>query len=155
MGAVLYRVYTAGDVCVDLCGWFPLGLCSIHLSSLQRHPCDTLGPMKQNAWLSLNYFSKYSFSFVYIITTFFFDNHSKKLQIDPNALKCFLFKVHFSWKTAFRMGENNGKQSSGQRINPKNIQATPTAQFQKNKRPNQNVGQRTKQTFLQRRHTEG
>ena len=30
----------------------------------------------------------------------------------------------------------------------KNIQAVPTAQFQKNKRPNQKVGQRTKQTFL-------
>ena len=37
----------------------------------------------------------------------------------------------------------------------KNIQATPAAQFQKNKRPNQKVGQRTKQTFLQRRHTDG
>ena len=32
----------------------------------------------------------------------------------------------------------------------KNIQATPAAQFQKNKRPNQKLGQRTKQTFLQR-----
>ena len=58
-------------------------------------------------------------------------------------------------KTAFRMGENNGKQSSGQRINLKNIQAIPAAQFQKNKRPSQKVGQRTKQTFLQRRHTDG
>ena len=47
-------------------------------------------------------------------------------------------------KTAFRMGENNGKQSSGQRINLKNIQATPAAQFQKNKRPNQKMGQRIK-----------
>ena len=28
--------------------------------------------------------------------------------------------------------------------NLKNIQATPAAQFQKNKRPNQKVGQRTK-----------
>ena len=37
----------------------------------------------------------------------------------------------------------------------KNIQATPEAQFQKNKRPNQKMGQRTKQTFLQRRHTDG
>ena len=40
-------------------------------------------------------------------------------------------------------------------INLKNIQATPTAQFQKNKRPNQKMGQRTKQTFLQRKHTDG
>ena len=29
------------------------------------------------------------------------------------------------------------------------------AQFQKNKRPNQKMGQRTKQKFLQRRHTDG
>ena len=36
--------------------------------------------------------------------------------------------------TAFRMGENNSKRSNGQRINLKNIQATPAAQFQKNKR---------------------
>ena len=58
-------------------------------------------------------------------------------------------------KTAFRMGENNSKQSNGQRINLKNIQATPAVQFQKNKRLNQKVGQRTKQTLLQRRHTDG
>ena len=35
------------------------------------------------------------------------------------------------------MGENNSKQSNGQRINLKNIQVNPAAQFQKNKRPNQ------------------
>ena len=40
------------------------------------------------------------------------------------------------------------------RINLKNIQAAHAAQFQKNKWPNQKMGQRTKQTFLQRRHTE-
>ena len=33
------------------------------------------------------------------------------------------------------MGENNSKRGNGQRINLKNIQATPAAQFQKNKRP--------------------
>ena len=37
----------------------------------------------------------------------------------------------------------------------KNIQATPAAQFQKNKRPNQKVGKGPKQTFLQRKHTDG
>ena len=36
-------------------------------------------------------------------------------------------------KMAFRMGENNSKQSNGQRINLKNIQVAHTAQFQKNK----------------------
>ena len=48
------------------------------------------------------------------------------------------------------MGENNSKSSNGQRINLKNIQATPAAQYQKNKKPNQKMGQRTKQTFLQK-----
>ena len=42
-----------------------------------------------------------------------------------------------------------------QRINVKNVQATPAAQFQKNKRPNEKVDQITKQTFLQRKHTDG
>ena len=51
------------------------------------------------------------------------------------------------------MGENNSKWNNWQTINLKNIQATSAAQFQKNKRPNQKMGQRTKQTFLQRRHT--
>ena len=45
--------------------------------------------------------------------------------------------------------------SNRQTTNLKNIQATPAAQFQKNKWPNQKMGQRTKQTFLQRRHTDG
>ena len=35
------------------------------------------------------------------------------------------------------------------------MQAAHAAQFQKNKRPYQITGQRTKQTFLQRRHTDG
>ena len=34
-------------------------------------------------------------------------------------------------KTAFRMGEKNSKRSNWQRINLKNIEAAPTAQFQK------------------------
>ena len=57
-------------------------------------------------------------------------------------------------KTALRMGENNSKWSNWQRINLKNKQAAHAAQFQKNKRPNQKMGQRTKKTFLQRRHLE-
>ena len=36
-------------------------------------------------------------------------------------------------KTALRLGENNSKRSNRQRINLKNIQATPASQFQKNK----------------------
>ena len=35
------------------------------------------------------------------------------------------------------------------------IQAAHTTQYQKNKQPNQKVGKRPKQTFPQRRHTDG
>ena len=55
----------------------------------------------------------------------------------------------YSKKTAFRMGENNSKWSKWQTTNLKNIQATPAAQFQKNKLPSQKTGHRTKRTFLQ------
>ena len=58
-------------------------------------------------------------------------------------------------KEAFKMGENNSKLNNWQRINLKNIQATPAAQLQKNKQPNQKMGQRTKQTFLQKRYMDG
>ena len=52
-----------------------------------------------------------------------------------------LFSIYFYWLEA-----NYFKK--------KNIQATTAAQFQKNKWPNQKMGQITKQTFLQRRHTD-
>ena len=60
------------------------------------------------------------------------------LQEDENSL----VSVHLSnklqnykqgEKTTLRLGENNSKRSNRQRINLKNIQATPAAQFQKNK----------------------
>ena len=53
-------------------------------------------------------------------------------------------------KVAFRMGENNSKLNNWQRINLQNTQAAHAAQYQENKQPNQKVGQRIKQTFLQR-----
>ena len=40
-------------------------------------------------------------------------------------------------KAVHGLGENNSKWSNRQRINLKNTQATPAAQFQKNKWPNQ------------------
>ena len=46
-------------------------------------------------------------------------------------------------------------QEEIERINFQNIQAAHTAQYQKSKQPNQKVGKRPKQTFLQRRHTDG
>ena len=57
-------------------------------------------------------------------------------------------------KTTLGMGENNSKWNNWQKINFQNIQATHTTQHQKNK-PNQKVEKRPKQTFLQRRHTDG
>ena len=41
------------------------------------------------------------------------------------------------------------------RINLQNIKVAHTAHYQKNQQPNQKVGKRAKQTFLQRRHTHG
>ena len=46
--------------------------------------------------------------------------------------------------TCFRKNLNNW-----QKINFQNMQAAHTAQYQKNKQPNQKVGKRPKQTFLQ------
>ena len=51
--------------------------------------------------------------------------------------------------------KNNSRWNNWQRINLQNIQAAHAAQYQKNKQPNQNVDRRPKQTFLQRRHTDG
>ena len=56
-------------------------------------------------------------------------------------------------KTALRMGENNRKRNNWQRFNFQNIQGAHTTQYQQNEQPNQRVGKRPKQTFLQRRHT--
>ena len=46
-------------------------------------------------------------------------------------------------------------EATDKKINLQNIQAAYAAQYQKNKQPNQKVGKRPKQTFLQRRHTDG
>ena len=53
------------------------------------------------------------------------------------------------------MGENICKRGNRQRINLQNIQVAHTAQCQENKQLNQKLGRRSKQTFLQRRHTGG
>ena len=57
-------------------------------------------------------------------------------------------------KEAFIMGVNNSKVNNLQIINLQ-LQAAHATQYQKNKQPNQKMGQRTKQTFFQRRHTDG
>jgi len=53
-------------------------------------------------------------------------------------------------KTNLRMGEINSKWKQLTKINFQNIQAAHTTQYQRNKQPNQKVGKRPKQTFLQR-----
>ena len=53
------------------------------------------------------------------------------------------------------MGENICKWSHQQGINLQNIQTVNAAQYQKTKQPNQKMGGRAKETFLQRRHTDG
>ena len=53
------------------------------------------------------------------------------------------------------MGGSNSKGNNWQRINFQKIQAAHTTQYQKYKQRNQKVGRRPKQTFLQRRHTDG
>ena len=53
------------------------------------------------------------------------------------------------------MGDNNTKRNNQLRINFQSIQAAYTISPRKNKQPNQRVGKRPKETFLQRRHTDG
>ena len=52
------------------------------------------------------------------------------------------------------MGENLCK-GSHQGINLQNIKTTHTGLYQRNKKPNLKMVRRFKQTFLQRRHTDG
>ena len=53
------------------------------------------------------------------------------------------------------MGENIWKQSDQQGTNFQNTQTANLAQCQRNKQPIKKVGRRPKQTFLQRRYTDG
>ena len=50
-------------------------------------------------------------------------------------------------KAAFRMGESNSKWNNWPRINLQNIQAAQTAQYQKNKLPNQKVAKEVNRHF--------
>ena len=53
------------------------------------------------------------------------------------------------------MGENISKWTDQQGINFQNTQKANAAQYQKNEEPNQKMGRRHKQTFLQRRRRDG
>ena len=53
------------------------------------------------------------------------------------------------------MGENTCKQCDQQGLNLQNIQTAPAALHPKNKQLNQKMSRGFKQTFLQKRHTDG
>ena len=52
------------------------------------------------------------------------------------------------------MGEDICKQCNQQGLNFQNTQTVHIIQYQKNEQPNQKMGRRSKQIFLQRRHTD-
>ena len=58
-------------------------------------------------------------------------------------------------KITYGMEQSVCKWGGQQRIEFQNVQAAHTIQYQKNKQPYQKLGKRPKQTFLQRRHTDG
>ena len=64
-------------------------------------------------------------------------------------------KLESRWKHNPQNGKSNSKWNKRQEINFQNIQAAHTIQYQENKQRNQKVGERPKQTFLQRRHIDG
>ena len=53
------------------------------------------------------------------------------------------------------MGENICKQYNWQGFNFQNLQTAQYLKEKNPKQPNQKMGRRSKQTFLQRRHTDG
>ena len=66
--------------------------------------------------------------------------HRKKQSISHFSYRKIIYWASYMHTIKIRMGEDNSKWSNWQATNLKNIQATPTAQLQKNKWPNQKMG---------------
>ena len=84
-------------------------------------------------------------------------NKNKNKHMEPNkTLNVLHRKGNYKQdeKGTLRMRENNCKWSNWQRINLQNIQAARAAQYWKNKQPNQKMGRKPKQTFVQGRRTD-
>ena len=85
----------------------------------------------------------------------------KVMEIKTKVNKWDLIKLSSSCTSMGTISEVK-RQPSGwekiianwQRISFQNILAAHTTQYQKNKQPNQKVGKRPEQTFIQRRHTD-
>ena len=126
-----------------------------HKNKLKRPKCgiDTMKFLEENVGRTL---------FDINHSNIFLDLSPRVMEIKTKVNKWDIIKLNsfctaketINKKTTYRMRENICKQYDRQGINLQNIQAAHAAQYQKNKQPNQKMGRRPKQTFLQRRYTD-
>ena len=122
--------------------YFPVFTYGLSHNLLMCYIAQTDFMMLNHLWISdtNSTWSDYIYLHLLDLMCHNFSRFSHHNSLDKWAVN-FLFENALVW---FRQG-----------LNLKNIQATPPAQLQKNKWSNQKMGQRTKQTLLQGRHTDG